>query len=98
MIHLSGITISIFDNAGRTVLLQALAELRARGAQVVFDTNFRPRGWPDSAAARRLYDDLFGLAHLVFASTEDLAVLHGNGGEAALLCHAVETEVVLKLD
>jgi 2-dehydro-3-deoxygluconokinase len=96
--YLSGITLSILDDAGRAVLLQALTEARARGARVVFDTNFRPRGWPDPALARRLYDHLFGLADLVLASSEDLCLLHGSNGEAALLRHAGETEIVLKLD
>ncbi len=98
VLYLSGITLSILDDAARAVLLRALDDARTRGAQVVFDTNFRPRGWPDPAAARRLYDDLFGLAHLVFASTEDLALLHGDAGEAVLLRHAADTEIVLKLD
>jgi len=80
------------------VLLQALTEARACGARIVFDTNFRPRGWPDPALARRLYDHLFGLAHLVLASSEDLCLLYGSNGEAALLCHAGDTEIVLKLD
>ncbi len=98
VLYLSGITLSIFDDRARAVLLQALADARARGAQVVFDTNFRPRGWPDPAVARRLYGDLFGLAHLVLASSEDLGLLHGDAGEAALLRHAADTEIVLKLD
>ncbi len=48
--------------------------------------------------ARRLYGDLFGLAHLVLASSEDLGLLHGDAGEATLLRHAADTEIVLKLD
>ncbi len=96
--YLSGITLSILDDAGQAVLLKILAEARARGAKIVFDTNFRPRGWPDPALARQLYDHLFGLAHIVLASCEDLCLLHGANGEAALLCHAADTEIVLKLD
>ena len=96
--YLSGITLSILDGAGQAVLFQVLAEARARGAKIVFDTNFRPRGWSDPALARRLYDRLFGLAHLVLASSEDLCLLYGNNGEAALLAHAGDTEIVLKLD
>ncbi len=98
VLYLSGITLSIFDDAGRAVLLRALDDARARGAQVVFDTNFRPRGWPNPAVARQLYARLFGLAHLVLASAEDLALLHGDRGEAELLRQAAGAEVVLKLD
>ncbi len=98
VLYLSGITLSIYDAPARTALLATLAAARARGAQVVFDTNFRPRGWPDRAAARALYDRLYTLASLVLASTEDLALLDPGGGEAALLAHAVDTEIVLRLE
>jgi len=98
VLYLSGITLSIFDDAARDLLLRALAEARARGAQVVFDTNFRPRGWPDRALARRLYERMFGIAHIVLASAEDLSLLYGDAGSAELLRHAADTEIVLKLD
>ena len=55
VLYISGITLSIYDEAGRQALLEALAAARARGAWVVFDTNFRPRGWPDLARARELF-------------------------------------------
>ncbi len=46
MLYLSGITLPIRDDAARAVLLRALDDARARGAQVMFDTNFRPRDAP----------------------------------------------------
>jgi 2-dehydro-3-deoxygluconokinase len=99
VLYLSGITLSIFDDAARATLLRALAEARGRGAQVVFDTNFRPHGWPDPAEARRLYARAFAMADLVLASCEDLALLYGGAGEGVLLRHAAAgTEVALKLD
>ena len=54
----------------------------------MFDTRFRPRGWPDPAMAE----------YLVFASTEDLTLLHGDSGKAALLRHVAEVEIGLKLN
>ena len=98
VLYLSGITLSIFAAPARAALLRALTDARERGAQVVFDTNFRPRGWPDPAVARQLYGALFGIATTVLASTEDLALLFGDAGEAALMAHAAGTEIVLKLD
>ncbi len=104
VLYVSGITLSIFDDAARGVLLQALADARQRGAQIVFDTNFRPRGWPDRVLARRLYQRMFDAAHIVLASAEDLSLLYGETsgasvpGEAELLRHAADTEIVLKLD
>jgi len=96
--YLSGITLSIYDATSRIRLFDILAQARARGARVVFDTNFRLRGWPDLALARSLYGRMFATADIVLASTEDLGLLFGETGEAALLAHAADTEIVLRLD
>jgi len=98
VIYLSGITLSIYDEASRQKLFAILEQARARGARVVFDTNFRSRGWPDLALARTLYGRMFDIAAIILASTEDLRMLHGDSGEAALLAHAADTEIVLRLD
>jgi 2-dehydro-3-deoxygluconokinase len=98
VLYLSGITLSIYDEASRNRLFDILAQARGRGARVVFDTNFRLRGWPDLALARSLYGRMFELADIVLASTEDLGLLYGEAGEAALLAHAADTEIVLRLD
>jgi 2-dehydro-3-deoxygluconokinase len=98
VIYLSGITLSIYDTAARARLFDALEACRVRGARVAFDTNFRPRGWPDPAVARQLYDRMFAMADVVLASAEDLQLLFGDAGQTALLRHAPGREVVLKLD
>ena len=54
------------------------------GRRIVFDTNFRPRGWPDRALARRAYRAAFERADIVLASTEDLELLFGEAGSAEL--------------
>jgi 2-dehydro-3-deoxygluconokinase len=96
VLYVSGITLSIYDADGRAALFGVLQAARGRGAQVVFDTNFRPRGWPDRGLARTLYERMYGVASTVLASTEDLALLDSEHGEAKLLRHAGETEIVLK--
>ena len=98
MLYLSGITLSIYGEAMREVLFGALANARSRGSRVAFDTNFRPRGWPDRAAARTSYARMYALADIVLASAEDLELLYGETGEAELLRHAADKEIVLKLD
>lgn len=97
-LYLSGITLSIYGPAARAVLFGALADARSRGTRVAFDTNFRPRGWPDRTIAHAAYAQAYALADIVLASAEDLALLHGDVGEAELLRHAATTEIVLKLD
>ena len=97
-LYLSGITLSIYGAAARAVLFGALADARSRGTRVAFDTNFRPRGWPDRADAHAAYAQAYALADTVLASAEDLTLLYGDAGEAELLRHAATTEIVLKLD
>jgi 2-dehydro-3-deoxygluconokinase len=45
-IYLSGISLSLYGVAGRAALFAALDQARSAGTRLVFDTNFRPRGWP----------------------------------------------------
>ena len=98
VLYLSGITLSIYDEASRDLLFAALAAARRRGAWVVFDTNFRPRGWSDPELARTLFRRAFAIASLIVASAEDLRLLFGNRGDDELLQHAGTAEIVLKLD
>ena len=58
-IYLSGITLSLFGDAGRERLFALLARARAEGVRVVFDSNFRPRGWPDLEHARAVFARVF---------------------------------------
>ena len=98
VLYLSGISLSIYDAAGREALFAALEAARARGAWVVFDTNFRPRGWPDLAVARALFRRALRTACMVMASVEDLRLLFGSDGEAELLQHGGAAEIALKLE
>lgn len=98
VIYVSGITLSIFAPEARDVLLATIEAARGRGGRVIFDTNFRPRGWPDRAVARSLYGRMFALATLVFASTEDLTLLFGPSGEAELRRFQPDTELVIKAE
>lgn len=99
VLYLSGITLSLFGEAGRARLFALLDGLRASGCRVSFDTNFRPRGWPDIAAAREVFARMLGRCDLVFAGVEDYALLHGSQDEAATLAWARSAnapEVVVK--
>ncbi len=98
LLFFSGISLSIYDDAGRAALFEAAAQLRRRGGRVAFDTNFRPRGWPDHQRARALYSQAFAQADIVFASTEDLRLLFGDVGVATLQRDAAAAEIVLKFE
>jgi 2-dehydro-3-deoxygluconokinase len=98
LVYLSGITLSLFGDVGRERLFDTLALARGRGARVAFDTNFRPRGWPDIAAARAVYERMMGCADIVLAGVEDYALLYGSSDpdEAAARLAGVP-EIVVKL-
>jgi 2-dehydro-3-deoxygluconokinase len=100
LVYLSGVTLSLFGDAGRERLFETLAQARRAGSLVAFDTNFRPRGWPDRPAARAVYDRMFRCADIVLASVEDDELLHGRHDPAALadrLQSAAVPEIIIKL-
>src|SRR5436190_9974912 len=52
VVYLSAITLSIYSRDGRTKLIAALKRVKEQGTRIVFDTNFRARGWSDPDVAR----------------------------------------------
>jgi 2-dehydro-3-deoxygluconokinase len=77
-IYLSGITLSLFDDVSRDRLFGLLGRARGQGTRIAFDTNFRPRGWPDPVVARDVYERAFRASDLVLASVEDHLLLYGT--------------------
>ena len=97
VIYLSGVTLSLYGEAGRKRLFEALDLARDRGRRIAFDTNFRTRGWPDRALAKAAFRAAIGRADIVLASTEDLDLLFGAEGPSKLPTSNPRIEVVLKL-
>lgn len=98
VVYLSAITLSILSEGGRARLLSALKRARLLGTRVVFDTNFRARGWPDLDLARSNFKAAFEVADIVLASTEDLKPLYPGEDSAGLMARIVSPELVLRLD
>jgi 2-dehydro-3-deoxygluconokinase len=97
VIYLSGVSLSLYGEAGRERLFAALDAARAKGARVAFDTNFRARGWPDRALGKAAFRAALRRADIVFASTEDLELLFGADSLGELPTGDERIEVVLKL-
>jgi len=98
-IYVSGITLAILADGGCAKLLSALEQLKVRGGQVYFDTNFRPRLWSDLDEARRCYDRVLQLADIAFVTLEDAQLLYGIATVEQVLarCAGFTTpELVLK--
>ena len=77
-IHFSGITLAILPPAGRAALVAALAAARAAGATISFDTNIRPRLWPDTATLRDGLAQGAAVADVVLPSFDEEAALWGD--------------------
>ncbi len=97
VIYLSAITLSIYSPQGRTKLIGALGRARQHGARIVFDTNFRARGWPDPDVARAVFGEAFAVSDIVLASPEDLLPLYPYESDEQLMARISCDEVVLKL-
>src|SRR5512139_2065418 len=93
IVYLSAITLSIYDGAGRERLLAAVNRARLLGTRFVFDTNFRPRGWPDLDVARAAFGAAFAVADIVLTSVEDLLALYPGEGPAELMARIPSKEL-----
>ncbi len=86
LVYLSGITLSLYDDAGLDALAAALTAARTCGARVAIDGNFRPRGWGgDLARARATFERFFRLADLALPTFEDEQMLWGDAAPEATL-------------
>ena len=96
LIYFSGITLSLYGEDGRATFFAGLDRAKASGARLAFDTNFRPRGWPDRDIARRAFGEALQRADIALCSTEDLEMLFETPARDALAPFAGIPELVLK--
>ncbi len=78
MLYLSGITLSLFDPVGRAQVNCLGRSVLAVGGDVVFDGNYRARGWSDAAEARAAFAAIAPLCSIVLPTFEDEAALYGD--------------------
>jgi 2-dehydro-3-deoxygluconokinase len=99
LVHLSGITLQLTSPKSRETLVARLAELRAAGAWVSFDTNYRPAGWSSGPEAADAIDEVCSVAKIVLASRDDETLLHGAATPEACVRRIIELgagEVILR--
>ena len=77
-LYLSGISLSLYGEGGRAHLRELLAAVRHKGGRVAFDGNYRPRGWNDTATARRAFADILPHIDLALPTFEDEQALFGD--------------------
>lgn len=87
-LYLSGISLAILPQAGRERVLALMTRMRARGAVVAFDNNFRPRLWDSVADARYWYGRAFAASTVALITADDHQALHGLPDLAAAVSAA----------
>jgi len=85
ILYLSAITLAIIAPAAREALIARLAELRGQGRRIVFDSNYRPRLWPDAKTARDWTGRMWRIADIALPSADDERALFGDADDAAVL-------------
>lgn len=85
VLYLSGISLAVLSQGARDALRGFLAEYRAGGGQVAFDSNYRPRLWPDAATARREIEALWRLTDIALPSVDDEMALWGDSEAGGVL-------------
>lgn len=100
LIYLSGITLSILDEAQRQALFELVDTVREHGGRIAFDGNFRPAGWPDPAVARACFDAMLRRTDTALPTFDDEQALMGSAhakGVAERLHGLGVEQVVVKL-
>ena len=78
-LYLSGITLSLYSSEHQTQLVKTAEAVRRRGGNVVFDPNFRPRGWPSKQVAIRAFEALAPHISIALPTLEDEQILYDGG-------------------
>lgn len=100
LLGFSLISLAILDEAGRKRLLDLARTVRARGGQVAFDGNYRPRLWPDPNTARAARDAAIACATIGLPTLDDETALGGARDARAVAAHWQAlgcTETIVKL-
>lgn len=97
-LHLSGITLALFDSARRAHLIAALQAFKAAGGKLWFDNNYRPALW-SGESARAAYVQLYAMADVALVTADDERLVFGDEDPAALIDRVLAAgcpEVVIK--
>lgn len=85
MIYFTGITLSLFADEDLAVLFEFLQDYRNSGGVLVFDSNYRPKGWPDIERARKTFHRAYGLCDIALPTLEDELLLYPNSDEKSVV-------------
>ncbi|HRK19681.1 MAG TPA: sugar kinase [Hyphomicrobiaceae bacterium] len=105
IVYFSGITLSLYTDAGLDRFADALHHARSSGARIVMDGNFRPRGWDGGSTsglerARAVFARFLRLSDIALPTLEDEHMLWGRAGASAVARRIADLgvrEIALKM-
>ncbi len=77
-VYLSGITLAILTEEGKTKLFAFLERFKAEGGKVVFDNNYRPKLWESREKALSWYLKILKYTDIALLTFEDEQMLYGD--------------------
>ncbi len=84
VVYLSAITLAILSPEVREALMDWLEGFRARGGLVSFDSNYRPRLWPDAGTARAAIERMWKTCDIALPSVDDEMAIFGDADADAV--------------
>ncbi|SLN52991.1 sugar kinase [Ruegeria meonggei] len=85
LLYLSGISLAILTPEVRRNLLHFVSGFCKGGGTVAFDSNYRPRLWESTKAARELNREMWRLTDIALPSLDDEIELFGDRNETDVL-------------
>jgi len=79
-LFLSGISLAILPKQDRVSLLNLLVELKSKGVEIAFDSNFRPALWPQDnhQTVKEVYQAMYQLTDIALVTFDDEQSLWGD--------------------
>lgn len=98
-LYFSGITLAILDEASREYLADILQKAKQSGAQIIFDTNYRPSLWANFDSARKTIQKFLKYVDIALPTFMDDQLVFGDVTPEASVQRLFQngvTEVVVK--
>ncbi len=78
ILYVTGITLSLFGGSEQKKLREVAQAVRAKDGNVIFDPNYRPKGWSSVGAARDAFAQFAPTVTIALTGTQDEAALYGD--------------------
>lgn len=98
-IYLSGISIAILPEEGKTRLITWLKSARANGAKICFDNNYRPKLWANVADTQKWYQQVLENTDIACHTFDDDQLIWGDQDPTETFARCRKfgvTEIILK--